>query len=712
MKYSLAVFAIVSAAFSCAGVCVKYNGNDPAAKFAVKDLERILEKVEGCVTLKTDLSMPSQEWRLKSESSKALEISGRDGMALAYGIYSFLEEYAGVRWFAYDTEKIPDLAGWTLPIIDVKRRPAILDREMYVASDYMDGYWRLRNKETFRVAFSAGVATGSPFGCHTFAFYAKAVTNDALRALGHNGRIDKNNLCCSKKEVREIVAGQMIEYIKKDRAKKVPAGREYVYPSIYELSQNDGGDNGCKCNACTEFAKRDGSWAGPNIDFVNDVAQRVEKVFPEVTIRTFAYSFTELPPKTVRARKNVQVRFCRSFVFAPLIDGTYNGELLKKWDAFAAQKSVWGYWRQYSGSIFPMVKSRKDIAAEMKFCKARGVVGYFAEAESPLSRSFGLMQDWLFLKLADNPVQNIDKLSNEFLNAYYGKAAPQMEAYLTYLEDRLADVYKRLDMAFISRMNSGDMAQYVVVAEFPDREFFEKADAWFDKAEKVLAEAHDEKSLRHVREERAVVDRTVFDFWPRLEKQGYKANLKDKARRYGDAKKAQAEAFLHTARGKYVDEEREKRLKLLEDEVGFMRNAPLPTPAEFKNAKDVLAYSWNNCGGIPGKVVKDEEAPGLYAYEVPSPGKVEYANFGYYQSALKKWGYELKEKATNGYKLFCLAKDMEMQSPQYVYLNGWGPRVWLPAVGLPLEKRDVWINAKITKDGAMRFDRIFLVKNK
>ena len=159
------------------------------------------------------------------------------------------------------------------------------------------------------------------------------------------------------------------------------------------------------------------------------------------------------------------------------------------------------------------------------------------------------------MKLADNPVQNIDKLSNEFLNAYYGKAAPQMEAYLTYLEDRLADVYKRLDMAFISRMNSGDMAQYVVVAEFPDREFFEKADAWFDKAEKVLAEAHDEKSLRHVREERAVVDRTVFDFWPRLEKQGYKANLKDKARRYGDAKKAQAEAFLHTARGKYVDEE-------------------------------------------------------------------------------------------------------------------------------------------------------------
>jgi hypothetical protein len=55
---------------------------------------------------------------------------------------------------------------------------------------------------------------------------------------------------------------------------------------------------------------------------------------------------------------------------------------------------------------------------------------------------------------------------------------------------------------------------------------------------------------------------------------------------------------------------------------------------------------------------------------------------------------------------------MEMISPHYVYLNGWHHRVWIPSVGLPPDKRDVWINARVTEDGALRFDRIFLVKNR
>jgi hypothetical protein len=29
-----------------------------------------------------------------------------------------------------------------------------------------------------------------------------------------------------------------------------------------------------------------------------------------------------------------------------------------------------------------------------------------------------------------------------------------------------------------------------------------------------------------------------------------------------------------------------------------------------------------------------------------------------------------------------------------------------------MEKRDVWINAKVTAEGELRFDRVFLVKNK
>ena len=142
---------------------------------------------------------------------------------------------------------------------------------------------------------------------------------------------------------------------------------------------------------------------------------------------------------------------------------------------------------------------------------------------------------------------------------------------------------------------------------------------------------------------------------------------------------------------------------------------PLPTPAEFADAEDVLTLNWSNAGQ-PRKSVKDPAAPGGYACEIPLSPKAKSVIFGYYGAALKNWGKEVKfargETSGEGYKLFRLAEDTEMVSPHYIYLNGWSVRVWLPSAGLPPDRRDVWINARVMKDGSLRFDRIFLVKNK
>jgi hypothetical protein len=128
-----------------------------------------------------------------------------------------------------------------------------------------------------------------------------------------------------------------------------------------------------------------------------------------------------------------------------------------------------------------------------------------------------------------------------------------------------------------------------------------------------------------------------------------------------------------------------------------------------------LTLNWNNCG-MSSQGVKDEEALGGYAKSIPVGKNAKTVIFGYYQSVFKKMGdevsFKIGESSGSGYKLYCIAKDMEMISPHYIYLNGWHRRIWLPAVGLPMEKRDVWINAKVTENGELRFDRVFLVKNK
>jgi len=309
--------------------------------------------------------------------------------------------------------------------------------------------------------------------------------------------------------VRHRVAMAMIKTIRADRLafSDKPA---YEIPRIYELSQNDGGDGfPCRCDKCLSAKESAGSWSGPNLRFVSAVAEEVARVFPDVKIRTFAYSYTEKAPKDgFRASDNVMVRFCRSFVFQPLTAETLNGCDFMDWDRCVNEKFVWGYWRSYSGPIFPLVKPRADIENEMRFCRDMKVRGYFAESEDPYERAFSFLQAYLALKLMENPDHSVEKLSKAFMQAYYGKAAQPMEGYLSYLERREKDEYSKIDPAFIASVNSGYLAMFTERG-FLDDEFFSAVDGFLAEAER--AAQGDAQVAAHVARERRIVENAKAD---------------------------------------------------------------------------------------------------------------------------------------------------------------------------------------------------------
>ena len=74
-----------------------------------------------------------------------------------------------------------------------------------------------------------------------------------------------------------------------------------------------------------------------------------------------------------------------------------------------------------------------------------GVDRYMAENEAPLSRSFAMLQHWLFLKLADDPAQDEKELTRRFLRGYYGKASGPMSKCLAYLVARQEKTRQFLD---------------------------------------------------------------------------------------------------------------------------------------------------------------------------------------------------------------------------------------------------------------------------
>ena len=701
------------------GVTVESTGADAAVKFAARDLERILKDVPGRIVLREEMGLRPQEWRLRTAADGSLVISGRDGMGIAYGAFTFLEDKAGVSWLAPDTEIVPDLKGWTLPQLDETGIPAFSFREQFVGTDFMDSDWRLRNKEANRASCGVGVWFGSPGDCHTFAAYSKLLKEkhpelfkDRLDASGH----PCTSLCMTDPATRHYVAEEMMNFIAKDRAAR--AGKPpYTVPMFYDLSQDDGGSGGeCMCADCKALYEREGSYSGPNLAFVNAVADEVCAKYPDVIVQTFAYSYTQKPPKTVKASSNVVVRLCNSWYLHPLAADSDNGRELVEWSRHASKIGIWSYWRTYKGTLDPCVIPHRTIRDEIRFCRDCGVIRYYAEDEAPLSRNFAMLQHWLMLKLTDNPDRDLKALMVRFMGGYYGAAAVPMGKFLKLLESTQEGT-----------------------REFLNRDYFEKANAYLDEAEALVAD--DARSLRHVRWERVVTDRAMYTYLARLQKQGYAFDREAVAARFARNSVEQIETwpeFRPAARKQFLV----KRLQRAKDEAELYGHYPVPLPAEFagKEVEDLqwtmmslvccgphaetgfvsdpdacAGKAWYNAGFEP----KPPQTIGLYNSLDTSGKKNSPLTFMPPDDPKAKEPGCAAIPQDEKFHLYRIDRRI-MQVPLYIHFDSkWTFRHWFGTVGIVPEERDVWVSVKFTgpdfvkgstQPNRMLFDRILLVK--
>lgn len=695
---------------SIAGVYAEnvcFNSKDPGVKFAAKDMARCLSIVtgkkwncgnisgkKGDIVLVTDRKLRSQEWRFTSKDGK-LFIAGKDEVGIVYGVYAFLEKYAGCFWPAPDTEIAKPIKNWRLPVVNEKARPVILRREMYVGTDYMESTWRLRNKENRRAAFNMNINIGKPHDCHTFDTYAPALRKirpDLFKQAVSGGKC--YTLCMTDPEVQRLVAEQMIKFIEADR--KAYAQRpSYMVPLIYDLSQMDGGSSAeCWCDSCRKLAIAEGSYSGPNITFANAVLRLVRKKYPEIMIRTFAYSYTMKPPKTVKADDGIIIHYCASSIYKPLVPNTSNGKEFEEWGKFAKYKAIWSYWRTYNGSLYPFVRNRADIAAEFRFCRDQGVIHYFAENEAPLSRSFAMMQHWLMLKMLEDPDRDIFALSRKFAEGYYGKGAPAMLKYLDYLEKR-----------------------HETTRAFLDVEFFNKVNKWLDEAERLAA--GDKRSLLHIKWERVIVDRSMYQVLNDLLKKGYKFE-KDKVLKRFAANSVEIIQKWSGLNRKL----KPPRILKAKQEAELFSAFPVEIPKRFDGC-DVVDLHWNALvAGGKAQFVKDPDAVCGTAFKNRVIKHQIPFVMGIYFSPTKR-GQNLHFTPADipqdeKFHLYKIGNEL-ITRPLYIYYDySWTFRTYLPHIGIIPEKRDVWISIKFTgpmyvkgskAENAILFDRVLLVKD-
>ena len=599
----------------------------PAEKTASEELAAYLHKITGSVFRmeKSDqfkgekavflrrADLGSEEWAFMTEKG-SLIISGGHPRGILYGVYHFLEDVLGVRWWSPWAETVPSMKTIRLPDLQRRGKPVFQSRELYDMPEptrEMSAFLARNRMSTNLVEYGGQMIFGRPANCHTL--YANFGKEGILKLYEEHPEyfplirgkrvFDRNRphggaqtqLCLTNPALRKHYMETLREHIAKDRKKAEKAGLQP--PMYYAIDQNDSYDGFCECPACDAIVKREGGKSGLMLDFVNYLAAELQNDAPEAIFLMMAIHSTEKPPANMRVRPNVGIRLCDTTSntrkpWSAEVNAKHRRNL-EAWSKICDKIVVWDYSIHYGSeaNINLPAPTIRTFAPDLRFLAAHGGIGIFFEHEQVVGADMRDMKVWIEIKLAENPDLDPEKLIRDFTDGFYGAAGRKIREYRNLLEAHAGR--KQAFLSWFPRLKD---------FTYLDETFLPRAAHLLDEAESAVRT--DPVLLRRVRHARLSLDRALLLRYPVLRKQYAKRRMTDAfpLPEWNSLLKRYRETWLAemaVRAGKSMPEESaalSKFCNMLE------KRRDLPVPAAFKHYPDdsVLVYPaamfqrWNN----------------------------------------------------------------------------------------------------------------------
>ena len=391
------------------------------------------------------------------EDAFTVKNAGKNGGSIAitggkrgviYGVYELLETL-GCRFFTPLCEHIPCKPELPLPVINTTQKP-ILEYRTHNYKDF-DQFPRFAVKNRINgghIPEDIGGSVEYAWFVHTFG--SQIITPDEYWdehpeyfSLVEGKRIREfTQLCLTNPDVLRIT-------VEKVRAALLanPECR------IISVSPNDW-YNFCTCPACAEIDAREESHAGSLIWFVNQIAEKIEKDFPDAIIDTLAYQYSRQAPKHIRPRHNVCVRLCSiescfSHSFEKCDDASRKTmrpdgiktsfiEDLRDWAKVCDRLYIWDYTTCFAHYPAPH-PNWNTLQPNMKSFIANNVKGVFEQACGAAGGGVDLneLRAYLVGKLLWDANCDLERHKREFCDYFYGAAAPYILEYMKTLVDKV-----------------------------------------------------------------------------------------------------------------------------------------------------------------------------------------------------------------------------------------------------------------------------------
>ena len=489
-------------------------GETPAEETAVAELTEYLTKrsitvSEGGfpITLSITDELEDDAYIVEAvieNGTPGMTIQGGNGRGVLYGVYGFLEEYAGLRAYTptlevYPTEGDITIGEGTLlefhPVFEMRvndwYRWAVGNPETYAwcvknGVNMIDGWWEPWDKDT---GMWGGAWDYGGYFVHTLG-----------SLTGTGGGTSQNPCLTNADNLNRAIAAVRERLVSRPNT------------TILSVSQNDT-DARCHCANCAAIDAEEGSPAGTLLRFVNAIANDIAKDYPNVIIDTLAYDYTQTAPKVTKPAENVCIRLCtfHCHFTHPLNDPTCaeNARFckdLEEWSKICDNIHIWDYTTNFAYYI-PTYANLHVLQANMQFFAEHNAKGMFPQGNrNGPSGEFGELRAYLLSKLMMDPYMGEDeyyRLMDEFLEAYYGEGWAYIRMYI----DKTSEMYQ---------VGCGNMYMHPF-NRLPAERFIEMQQVfndWWNKAETLADEDHKANVRRSSLQWRWFVARLDKDLQP------------------------------------------------------------------------------------------------------------------------------------------------------------------------------------------------------
>jgi len=354
-----------------------------------------------------------------------------------YGVYHFLEQFLGVRWFMPGDSGtvVPEHATVSIPALDVARAPDFEYRYPWFCNfdaSESDALW-------FR---HVGFGGASPVqAIDSFRMFLKYKDDHPDWFALVDGERDFSNLCCitgggnlclSNEELLHQMAADIRDYFDAHPGQR-----------FFPVAPNDGMIRICGCEQCASQVAPDAQghsrFSNYMWGFVNRLAEEVARTHPDHFVGTIAYEgYRDPPDNLARLHPNVAVMICQtrgSFADPDRLRAAR--DVIQRWQAKTDHLYLWEYYR-YNLPPFPWAPAAYPhlIAADLRFLKGISR-GEFIEAESwdagqTVRMHYPAMQHlnlYVTAKCMWDADLDVDALLQDYYTGFYGPAADPMAAF-------------------------------------------------------------------------------------------------------------------------------------------------------------------------------------------------------------------------------------------------------------------------------------------